>query len=396
MQPNSLNNSDPQIRLPWDVILLVIELLTQPHKDAILSSSHTVTKTLLALTRVCRTTYPTASRLLWRHCVYLDSSQKSKEFLSSLSTPSPLERPWLAFEPASVFLSPFADETAGDQTSETFEATSDPGSPSEPFSPYHEASSDSDSSAFFGRRSPLNDLPTACLVQEILFRLAPILKKLVIDMPLRSLYTEYDYQGVRPVLRLGFEALANLEEFVSVRDELYIDIDEWPSSQEPLVWATKWPNLRRLGLYNLDLDSGRSAWDAMAHLSHLDTVVFTRPDAHGVNIKQRWADATRTGPAEVGQVIQRRLKCIFVDCDGKVPPIFSEYEDSWRALDPENRLQIVKIAVALLVENAGAGESGLRVDCPIEACQVWIKKHALSGTLWDTSLHKHKTVSGWV
>lgn len=376
MQLDKLDNSDSQISLSWDVILLVIELLTQPHKDAILSSSHTVTKTLLALTRVCRTTYPTASRLLLRHCVYLDSSQKSKDFLSSLSTPSLLERPWLAFEPASVFLSPFADETADDQTSDIFEAAF-----SEVFSPDNEASSASDWSDFSWPGSPLNDLPTACLVQEILFRLAPVLKKLVIDMPLRSLDREHDDQGVRPVLRLGFEALANLEEFVSVRDELYLDIDARPS-QEPLVWATKWPNLRRLGLYNLDLDSRRSVWDAMASLSHLDTVVFTRPDAHGVDMKQRWADATRTRPAEV---IQRRLKCIFVDCNVNVAPIFSEYEDSWRALDPENRLQIEKIAVALLMENAGAGESGLRVDCPVEACQAWIKKHALSGTLWDTS-----------
>lgn len=380
MQPDKLDNNDSQLRLPWDVILLVIELLTQPHKDAILSSSHTVTKTLLALTRVCRTTYPTASRLLWRHCVYLDSSQKSEEFLASLSTPSLLERPWLASEPASVFLSPFADE-AHDDASETSGSSSQ----SEVSSSHHETTSDSSSSSSFWRRSPFNDLPTACLVQKILLCLSPILRKLVIDMPLRSLYAEYDDQGVRLVLRLGFEALTNLEEFVSVRDELYLDLDEGPSSQEPLVWATKWPNLRRLGLYNLDLDSDRSVWDAMACLSHLDTVVFTRPDAHGVDMKQRWADAIRTGPVEVGQVIQRRLKCIFVDYDGK-DPILSADEDSWRALDPENLLQIVKIAVALLVENAGADESGVIVDCPVEACQLWIKKHALDGTLWDPSL----------
>jgi hypothetical protein len=374
-----------QISLPWEIVLLVIELLAQPHKDAILPSSHTITKTLLVLTRVCRGTYPTASRLLWRHCVYLDSSQKSEQFLSSLSTASLLERPWLASEPASVFLSPFADQ-ADDETSETSASASQPESELN----QDETASESSSSSFFWRSSPLNDLPTACLVQEILFRLSPVLRKLVIDMPLRSLYTAYDDQGVRPVLRRGFEALTNLEEFVSIRDELYIDLDEEPSSQEPLVWATKWPSLRRLGLYNLDLDSGRSVWDAMAELSHLDTVVFTRPDAHGVDIKQRWADATRRGSIEV---IQRRLKCIFVDWDDKVP-MFSRYEDSWRALDPENLLQIVKIAVALRVENAGAGESGFRDACPVESCQVWIKKHALSGTLWDTSFHERTTVFG--
>ena len=37
---------------------------------------------------------------------------------------------------------------------------------------------------------------------------------------------EDDHDAVRSVLRAGFESLINLEEFVGVRDELCLDVDE--------------------------------------------------------------------------------------------------------------------------------------------------------------------------
>ena len=72
-------------------------------------------------------------------------------------------------------------------------------------------------------------------------------------MPLRTLHPEEDHKGVRPVLRQGFEALVNLGECVSVEDELYLHVHFYLREESP-VWATCWPRLRRLYLYNVMLD----------------------------------------------------------------------------------------------------------------------------------------------
>ena len=82
------------------------------------------------------------------------------------------------------------------------------------------------------------------------------LRRLVIDMPLRSVYPE-DPGGplVRPRLRHAFESLTNLQEFVSVKDELYLAVTE--ETRETPVWSS-WKSLRRLSLYNVLLDKLRT------------------------------------------------------------------------------------------------------------------------------------------
>ena len=331
------------IKLPWEIIFLIIERLTDKYKDAILPPSHSLTKTLLALTRVCRATYPTASRLLWRHCVYLDSSQRSREFWLSLSSPSPFDRPWLAQEPSRLFFCPFPDTVSGlsSPTSAALPTLEEPPWHSQDFSsPNDDSDADSASPRPYRRFSPLNDVPTARLVENILCHLAPVLKKLVIDMPLRTLWPEDDAKGVRRMIRRGFEALENLEEFVSIRDELFLDIKEERPSRETLVWDSHWPKLRHLALYNLDLDSIESMWDSLARVPHLETAIFTRPDLlEDSDIKQLWADATLEGSTDTPRIIQRGFRCVFVNCAGWLPD-FTSYEEGWRQLDPNNLLKV--------------------------------------------------------
>ena len=64
-------------------------------------------------------------------------------------------------------------------------------------------STEEDIDAAFFEASPLNDVPTVSAVRQLLLAVAPTLQRLIIDMPLRSLYPEQDQKQVRPLLRGG-------------------------------------------------------------------------------------------------------------------------------------------------------------------------------------------------
>jgi hypothetical protein len=56
--------------------------------------------------------------------------------------------------------------------------------------------------------------------RRTLLHLCETLKKLVIYIPLRSHYPEYDYISVRRILTEAFERPVNLDGLVSTQDEL--------------------------------------------------------------------------------------------------------------------------------------------------------------------------------
>ncbi|KAF4435162.1 F-box-like domain-containing, partial [Fusarium albosuccineum] len=106
----------PGITLPVDIILLIIESLVPKNTQPILPASNPVTKTLVAFTRVCKATYPVASRLLWNFCLYIDSPDRATQFLRFLSSAPalPRARPWQAYDSASLFLAPYKEEDEED------------------------------------------------------------------------------------------------------------------------------------------------------------------------------------------------------------------------------------------------------------------------------------------
>ncbi|KAF4966371.1 hypothetical protein FSARC_5941 [Fusarium sarcochroum] len=249
-----------------------------------------------------------------------------------------------------------------------------------PTSPAHSptslASSPLSRTAYFSPRSPvwshLYDLPTIQLINEILITLAPVLKIMVVDMPLRSLYPRDDDQGVRKLLRQGFEALVNVEELVSVDDYLYLDTEV--DSVEPQVW-TRWPKLRRMALWNIRIDERLCS--EMASCPELEMAVLSKADTwpggpHRENIKEQWSKAADF----------KEVTIAFVDWHHRLPD-FNPYVPHWHELDPQNKLCI--LTVPLLPPNEeGYGEYPTGWPTPPDwLSQAWIRERALSGTLWS-------------
>jgi hypothetical protein len=305
--------------LPPELILYVVDFIVPPWVDTEVAypPSHPITSTLLALTRTSRIIYSAARHLLYTHCLYIDSIRRLLSLLNSLSAYTTGSSLYLdpfygAQQGTSLYLSPFTDN--------------------------------------------INNLPLAQAVHDLLSLLAPTLRRLVIDIPLRSLYPEDDTLKIRPILRSAFTQLVSLELFCSVRDECFLFCTGWPAyADEANAWSF-WPKLKTLALYNCDLHSERF-WQDLTVAKNLETLVLTRCDGvQDVNFKSEWI---KYGNGE------RSVKVVFVDVDDE------------RGL-PE------------MVENESEGEKVgvMRARIPtsyygdediIELCQGWIKRSVLRG-----------------
>ncbi|KAB5536695.1 hypothetical protein GE09DRAFT_1140976 [Coniochaeta sp. 2T2.1] len=163
------------------------------------------------------------------------------------------------------------------------------------------------------------------------------LLRLVIDMPLRA-----DYENVeeRNMLREGFAGLSRLEEFVSVRDELFL-------SQ---------------GRANADAEF----WHRIGSMGKLECVVLIRAD--GIRdsdccIKTEFASRA---PGRATKVVLANVH---------------EFEhipvtQTWSAADPEGKVKVV------LYDVPYNGDSDV-----IEVCQEHVKLAAIEGTIWQWDGH---------
>jgi hypothetical protein len=231
-QSNGAMEQPKPMHLPLELVLNVLTC-SLPKPNVLLAPSHPITQLLLSFTLVCKETRRLANRYLLQHCVYLSQEPRLSSYL--LTIPS---RPDLRSVTA-LFLAPFNDT--------------------------------------------IDNLPTAAWVRELFGFTCLTLKRLIIDMPLRTCYPEEDHLGVRNILREGFSRLENLEEFVSVRDELYLEAQD---GNTPAFW-TRWKRLKRLAVYNPDVDV--MFWQNVAKMSELETVVLTRADSIGeTNIKKSY------------------------------------------------------------------------------------------------------------
>lgn len=363
--------------LPLEIILRIVDCFSPDHPDAIFCASDESTKALVTLTRVCRAIYPAASRLLYQHCVYVDSGERALALVRVLESYAPSAFPWTITK---LFLGPYANENEL----------------SEGNFPTHE--DDADSAQSHTASSPLDDRPLAICIRDLLTILAPALRVLVIDMPLRSLRPEDDVNSVRSLLRKGFSSLVNLEMFVSVRDELYLDI-LCPRGDERPVWATCWPKLRCLSLYNVDFDT-EGIWGWLVGKRQLEMAMFARPDGYdsdgehnqsfftwtrltGIDVKRRWLRALELhGSADGQQRLPTFTTLVFIDSELRVQPDFGRFQPGWRELDPDNKIQVLLADVPgpRALEDAFVEQP--EVD-HIERTQEFVKRLALEGTLWD-------------
>ncbi|KAJ4217587.1 hypothetical protein NW759_008896 [Fusarium solani] len=417
MNPHQIVERPRRVRLPIEILVMIVELPIQKDSKAILRASDPITKWLLAFTRVCKATYPTASKLLWRYCLCIDSKQRALDFMRFLANPLyyPPRDPWKVRDEARLFLAPFpqqiepqdsdgesepevpsAPEEAEPQTIEPQEPSNYGSNPSRPMnsadsddsSEVSDSSDDSSVRSFIFRYppSPLNDLETARTTHGILATLAPILKTLIIDMPLRSLHPSNDEKGIRKILRRGFEALVNLEEFVSVHDNLFLAATLTPSMEEN-VWSTYWPKLRRLSLFGQEVDE--ALWATMAKARHLETVILSGPTPHyyqdpGWDIKGHWFEylpGKRRYP--------RKLSLVLLNCTGQEADL-RRFAASWKKLDPKNRLNIRNFTIQAPLVKAYDGEMETWPLYGADLCQHWITEKALDGTLWKDVQKKHE------
>ncbi|KAH7179176.1 uncharacterized protein B0J16DRAFT_167341 [Fusarium flagelliforme] len=346
-----------RVKLPLEVILLVVEnLIPGTIHRSIFSASNVVTKTLLSCTLVSKAVNPTATRLLWQNCLYIDSKDRLYRCRDSVSQQGIVTgRSCEAYRPTRLFLRLFPDPSPGSTPEFVDEIPEE-----DDFPP-----------------SPLEDIDMCEAVKSLLLTLAPGLKTIVVDMPLRSLYPADDEHGVRKLLREGFEALVSIEELVSINDELYLATKE--DHSEPQVW-TKWPNLQRISLYNVYMVP--ELWKDMLLCPQLHNAVFPRADSdnsrrHDIKgeLFATWAEAT-------GQNSQKYQgpEITIALCDWyRQPYDFESYTESWRDLDPDNLMSIRTVIIDPQYDPAFQNVD----DEQIYTCKNWIRERALRGSLWD-------------
>lgn len=297
---------DPH-HLPLEIVLNIITC-SLPPADVILPPSHDATKALLTWTLVCHETRRLANRYLRKRCVYLDSSQRLSTYLLAIQKEPELRNATV------LSLSPFGES--------------------------------------------IDDLPLCSWIRELLNYTCGTLRRLVIDVPLRSLYPEDDHLAVRRILREGFERLENLEEFVSIRDELYLEVAE--DGRHPTVWRS-WKKLKRLALYNADLTF--YFFRDLACLTQLETLVLSRSDGNDESLDD-WA--------EYFKVTDRPFKLLVLGSERRhlIP-------DELLSGRVKNRANIVDVS---MIRSIWLHHT---IDFSIEECHTFVREHAGSGTLWN-------------
>ncbi|KLJ10213.1 hypothetical protein EMPG_14384 [Blastomyces silverae] len=332
--------------LPNELILHVVRCLIPSSPPVAFKPQHPVTKTLLNLTLVSHATSSTAKRLLLKHCLYLDSEERLAKLIS-LRQLSSVDL--TAAAPEGLFLAPF----------------------------------------------PEQNLDCPSIVQNVSLLLSDVsgtLTRLVINLPLRSLYPEEDKNLVRPVLRDAFSRLTALEEFCSMQDELYLDTRPERPGPQPEVWQA-WPRLRCLALYNACLDSTKfvAGIKCCSNLTHL---VLTRPDG----IFNHVAD-DRVG----FRALPRLERVIVVNTRRGFSRDRNFHEDERAAADDTLLGRLRSAWVRNNNNNVGRARAEMsesdyfcvavevpippdlvgRDDSDIPVCQEWVGSRALGGTLWD-------------
>ncbi|KAG0646151.1 hypothetical protein D0Z07_8430 [Hyphodiscus hymeniophilus] len=307
--------------LPPELILSVIGFVISPTESraVALRASHLVTKTLVSLLR--------ALRLLHARCLYIDSDAR----LMSLA--------------ASIAQMPHELRTA-----------------SERLRLMRQSVGVSHILSLYLSYTEVNDFQLAQSVLGLFTAIAPYLRRLVIDMPLR----DYDYWDLRmttaSTLREAFSKLTGLDTVCSIRDELFLPgFEPTISVEQTSVWPL-WPNLKTLILYNEDIDN-EDLWPSLGKLEHFETLVLTRCDGlEETDIKLEWTKNCG----------QRPLEVLIVNIEGgHRNPLGRK---SWKE-------------DSVVVKEMNVPTSYYGDEDEIELCQEWVKRRVLRGVKpadWDS------------
>ncbi|KAH8821393.1 hypothetical protein F5884DRAFT_767641 [Xylogone sp. PMI_703] len=307
--------------LPPDLILYILDFIPLTATPVIaLPASHEITKTLLALTVTSRLTHLPALRLLYTRCMFIDSQSRLDTLVRTITTTlDRVHSPRVLDLITSVYLAPFPEHNPGPHTA-----------------------------------TAIGNLLSTLL--EIISR---TLKRLVIDMPLRTLFWH-----PFPKLINTFSQLTSLEIFCSVRDELYLGSldDSFTWNPDVPIWSS-WTQLETLVLYNVD--TGRSDfWDGIRKLTRLKHLVLTRADGlYEVDFRREvsaWTSAR--GKGQEGDI--DLLNIVLVNVESQQAPLRNNVKQK------EDRF---------IVRQVNVPTSYYGDEDPIEICQEWVKRRILKG-----------------
>ncbi|TFB06038.1 hypothetical protein CCMA1212_001859 [Trichoderma ghanense] len=305
--------------LPPELLLLVVDAVLPPNPLQLLPASHSATKTLLALTRTSRATYARATRLLRERCMFVDSGRRLAAVLLCVPRLVPGLPPVLSLRHmTALYLAPFG--------------------------------------------ASLDDLSTAAGVRELLCEVCETLRRLVVQMPFGSLDPLDDgHLGVRRTLRDGFEQLHRLEEFACLGSYPALSVPEGNTD----VWRL-WPELRRLVLFGVPMDSHWLWWD-IATLPMLEHVVLARPvGVDAVNIKDEYFHKLPRDDARLG----REIKVVLMDLVYDLGVVRTE---RWGEIDPEEKMTVEVFEVPLPFYGD---------ETPLQLVTEWARRGALDGSVW--------------
>lgn len=329
-----------RVRLPAELLLQIVDDVVPEKANALLPASHSVTKTLLSLTRTCHATHARARKLLQERCVVLDTRRRLLCFLRYVkeaegSSALPHDARFPTRHVTAMYLSPF------------FRAEDD------------------------------ND--TASQVAELLGKVSASLQRLTIRMP-SPLACNDSSMYVCQTLHKGFMQLGDrLEEFVclSIFPGLELttggrhSMGQTPSTEGD-IGSPIWPQLRRLSLFGVELDNER-LWEAMAMMPQLTDVVLARPAHVGaVSLKHAFFDAG-SKLVSVGEIFDRSrlLRLMVMDA---VFDIREVHADGWEEID----LQDVMTVEVYEVPTSYYGDETVQ-----QAVASWVTRGARSGQIWD-------------
>jgi hypothetical protein len=323
-----------QVYLPVEILNGIIWFTIPDHNYLAYPASHSTTKTLLALLTVSRAISRAAKFLLYTHCLYIDRPWRLDILLAtSLAKPNP---PISISCIHNLYFAPFPGFT-------------------------------------------IRDRKIISQITELFTLLGPSLRRLVINMPLRSHYPEEDVTDrLRPILRQGFEQLVHLEEFSSVKDELFLaywnpelhDVIPDPTDDDfgPFenclndYMFEKWTNLRFLALYNCFADD--ELRKALARMPMLDRVVLSRLD---------YDEEEGLWPDEMTLLHEDRFQFTLVDATGDAT-MAGLQKLTGTNLAPDTRSDVWRYNVFIDKD-----------DDPISSVQNWSLEHMLDGSLWSLS-----------
>ncbi|KAF7551988.1 hypothetical protein G7Z17_g4617 [Cylindrodendrum hubeiense] len=326
-----------RVSLPPEVILLVIESLAPERTNITLPSSHETTKTLLALTRVCQVAAEAASKLLWQFCTHINSLKRLTDFRKALYCLPPGD----PRRPTSLFLALYESDPGPPDTA--------PPSHSNLPVPYPD----------------FDDIRCATAIQGLLLHTAPTLRRLVIHMPRLA----QDRDRTFELLLVGYKALVNLEEFVSIGSRF--SITGFPrSGAEGDVWATCWPKLRRL---TIDISINKNIFKSLARLSDLEMVTFSFLESPTPTASRfrKLLDTEFNAQSMIAGVKERRLRAVGLvgaGCESR-----SNRSDD---TDPGTHVSSIDVVVYDFERRYQNGDVNIL---------RWLERKASNGTLWDVS-----------